>query len=293
MSEQSSRSGRRLKFVFSLTLLATICRGAAAPTTGGGTTSLPVPATVDRSLAAQGSAAATHSVLRIICGQQGTFGTGFLHRSGFVISANHVVNGCPQPILLLSNGAQIGATVIATDSDHDLALIKPATPIKAPGFPISARSYFAIGSRVATWGFPAGYSGLLPLMTFGYLSGVDGQPTPSGKIARLWVVNAAFNSGNSGGPLVESKNGEVIGVVSRKLAPVSLQTLQILNALEQQNSGFLYTVTMPDGSNETLTEGQLIGKALNDLRGQVQLVIGEAVTVDDLRTFLKDQKITP
>jgi S1-C subfamily serine protease len=64
-------------------------------------------------------------------------------------------------------------------------------------------------------------------------------------------VNAAFNGGNSGGPLILIETGDVIGVVVSKLAPISQNTLQALKALQSNQSGITYTATAPDGFSET------------------------------------------
>ena len=87
-----------------------------------------------------------------------------------------------------------------------------------------------IGTRITTWGFPAGYSWLTPLLTVGYLAGVDQPVTELGVAPIRWVVNAAFNSGNSGGPIIDD-DGEVIGVVVSKLLPVPQQIQDALQAL--------------------------------------------------------------
>jgi hypothetical protein len=131
------------------------------------------------------------------------------------------------------------------------------------------------------------------MLSVGYLAGIDAYQISPGKIIRKWVVNAAFNGGNSGGPLIHIETGAVFGVVSSKLAPISQETAQILTALENQNSGFVYNATTSDGKPITFTEGQLIGKVLNELRRQVQLVIGQAVLQEDLIAFLKANKIDP
>jgi hypothetical protein len=96
-----------------------------------------------------------------------------------------------------------------------------------------------------------------------------------------------------GGPLIHIETGTVFGVVSSKLAPISQDAAVILQLLEKQQSGMTYTATKPDGSKVTFTEAQLIGLVLNELRRQVQLVIGKAVLFDDLITFLKANKIEP
>ena len=175
-------------------------------------TNIPVAAPIDSDSAGRGGAVAIQSVLRIICVQQNSAGTGFLHKSGNILTADHVVRGCPKPIIALPNGSQVEATIMAADQDYDLALLKPNTPITAPPLPISAKNDLTIGTQVSTWGFPGGYFGISPMLSVGYLAGIDGLKTASGKIIRQWVVNAAFNSGNSGGPLIQIETGEVIGI---------------------------------------------------------------------------------
>jgi len=107
------------------------------------------------------------------------------------------------------------------------------------------------------------------------------------------VVNAAFNGGNSGGPVLNTEDGAVIGVVSSKLAPVPQIIESALEALLAQQSGFEYTRTMPDGSQENVSEGKIVGEILKYLRSQTQLVLGHAVTSYDLRQFLQANGIEP
>jgi S1-C subfamily serine protease len=172
-------------------------------------------------------------------------------------------------------------------------MLNPKTPIGSPPLPISSRPQINIGTQVATWGFPSGYAGLRPMLSVGYLSGIDGKRTNSGNIVAQWVVNAAFNSGNSGGPLLETETGEVIGVVSSKLAQISNDAMSALQALQNQKSGFIYNATRPDGSKFTVSEGQVVAMVLDDLRRQVQLVIGKAVLGGDLRAFLIAHGVDP
>lgn len=131
------------------------------------------------------------------------------------------------------------------------------------------------------------------MLSAGILSGQDGVQTASGKIIAQFVVNAAFNSGNSGGPLIHIESGEVIGVVVSKLAQISPSTMSALKALQTTSSGFTYNVTAPNGTTSQLVEGQVIAMVLDDLRKQVQLVIGRAGMIGDLRAFLTANNITP
>jgi S1-C subfamily serine protease len=123
------------------------------------------------------------------------------------------------------------------------------------------------------------------MLSAGYLAAVDAHLIDGRRVDR-WVVNAAFNSGNSGGPLLQIETGEVIGVVSSKLAPISQWSQEALRAMEGSAAGAMYTVTYADGSTKQLVEGQIVASILNELRSQVQLVIGYAVTLNDLKSFL-------
>jgi len=135
---------------------------------------------------------------------------------------------------------------------------------------------------------------VIPLLSVGYLSG-QGQFRNSDRSVspKRWIVNAAFNSGNSGGPLLRVEDGTVIGVVVSKLTPVPEEVESGLQALKNQKSGMTYTRTYPDGRKETLTEGQIVHEVLHHLRRQTQLVIGHAVMLEDLRKFLEQNKIEP
>lgn len=256
--------------------------------------SIQISAPVNTETSGKIGVVANQSVMRVICSRTQMGGTGFLHKSGWIITAAHVISECPkQSILLLTvDGQQIKVDSIVSDLFYDLALIKPMTEINAPTLNLSKKSEIKVGAMVTTWGFPSGYNSLSPLLTVGYLSGADQIPTSNGLSPRRWVVNAAFNGGNSGGPVLDIENGEVIGVVSSKLAPIPPFIESALAALENQPSGFSYSKSMPDGTTQSVSEGQLIAEILKYLRSQTQLVLGHAVTSIDLIQFLKKHNIS-
>jgi S1-C subfamily serine protease len=274
-------------------LLAALLKTAPAMAATDGLTDVPVAAPIDSDSAGHGGEIATHAVVRVICVEQNSMGTGFLHKSGKIITADHVVRGCPHLLSILPDGSRSELALLASDQDHDLAIVQPNTAISATPLPISVKHDLKIGTQVSTWGYPGGYFGLSPMLSVGYLAGVDAARMAPGKIVRQWVVNAAFNGGNSGGPLLHIETGAVIGVVSSKIAPISQDTAQILQLLESEHSGLTYTGTKADGTKVTFTEGQLIGMVLKELRLQVQLVIGKAVLLEDLTAFLRSQNIEP
>ena len=142
-------------------------------------------------------------------------------------------------------------------------------------------------------GFPVGYNGKLPMLSVGHLSGMDTFDQPDGTQRTRWVINAAFNSGNSGGPLLNAKDGKVIGVVASKLAPMPQVIADALNYLETEKRGPRISHKLADGSRVHFSQGQLISMVLDYLKSQVQLVIGHAVRLGDLKKFLKANGLEP
>jgi len=254
-------------------------------------TDIPVAAPLDTDFAGRESQTALASVMRVVNPNAFTGGTGFLHSSGKVLTAEHVVRnaGPADLVLITSRGVQIRSKGIHVDSRLDLATIEPAVPlVNLAPLPISVPSTFTIGTMLSTWGYPSGYNGPLPLLTVGHLAGSD---TING--IQRYIVNAAFNSGNSGGPLLHLESGTVIGVVASKLAPLPPQIQDVLDQLSQQKFGMQWTRTLPDGTKQPISETQIIVEVLQFLRSQTQLVIGHAVILDDLRSFLANQGLTP
>ncbi len=238
---------------------------------------------------------AIHSVFRVLIPAKNRSATAFLHRSGRLVTGSHVVEDCVvQSVEVIgSRGEKFGVKKIVSDLDHDLALLTPDIKMNIPSLPLSSTDKFAVGLQVSSWGYPAGYKGQKPLFMSGYLSGIDMVEIRDGKNTARWVVNAAFNNGNSGGPLLDIEKGEVIGVVSSKLAPMPRDVESALAALKNQKSSFIFERKLQDGTRITMSEAQVIEFVLEYLRSQTQLVIGYAVTIVDLRNFLGSQGIAP
>ena len=158
-------------------------------------------------------------------------------------------------------------------------------------FPVETT--LTIGTQVTTWGYPGGYFGASPLLGVGYLAGVDSFQNDDKSIVTRWVVNAAFNHGNSGGPLIDESSGEVIGVVISKLAPLSENTKQIMSLLSKEQTGVVFNFKQKDGKTASVSEASLVESVLSDLSSQVQLVVGYAALTADLTGFLKKNGLDP
>jgi hypothetical protein len=225
----------------------------------------------------------------VLCPAKSSSGSGFIHVSGRVVTAAHVVAGCAatEIVLLPADNKPVKVTAVVADAALDLALLTPEKQM-GPGLQLR-NGPLSIGLPVAAWGFPGGYPGLRPLLTMGHLAG-EAPAQPNGPV-RLWI-NGAFNSGNSGGPLVLAETGEVVGVVAAKLAPIPPIIEQALDVMSKQRSGVVYNVTN-NGKTEHVSEAQVVAAVLQYLRGQTQLVIGMAVPGGGVAAFMQANNVTP
>jgi S1-C subfamily serine protease len=154
----ATQNARRLTVVIALFVLVI----AGGPTARAeDTQSIPVSAPIDTDSAGRGGDVAVSAVVRLLCLEHGTQGTGFLHKSGNVITADHVARDCSKLVMVLPDGARGALTILAMDQDHDLALLKPDVAVAAKALPIAQPSDFKVGTQVSTWGFPPGISACL------------------------------------------------------------------------------------------------------------------------------------
>lgn len=149
----------------------------------------------------------------------GTFvGTGWLGPKGYLITANHVIEGATR-LELAYDGKIVGkAEVVVTDPANDIAILKPILPGPHPIIPFYAAPV-RLGDRVFTLGYPApDVLGMALKMTSGEVSAMSGNDVASGRMddARLLQVSIPIHSGNSGGPVIDSQ-GRAVGIVISKM----------------------------------------------------------------------------
>ncbi len=219
-----------------------------------------------------------------IGGQLGK-GTGWLVNPTHVVTNQHVVEGNDKArgiVVVFPDGTHQPAAVVASDVAKDLAVLKLTTASLAAPLAID-RSPLSVGSQVATWGHPLGYNGPAPMLTMGFMSGFEDRGP---KLQPWLVLNAAINGGNSGGPLFEWNQAKVRGVVSAKHAPIDPLLLTAIEALATNRSGVTFTATSPNGQTTTFVESQLVAEVLAYFRHMTQVVIGLAISSDEVAGFL-------
>ncbi len=215
-------------------------------------------------------------------------GTGVILENGNVLTAAHVINDTgPYDFFFRSYlGDVFTVKEVIFSSCYDLALIIPDRSSHIRGLKVSDTNMLDLGEFVYTFGFPAGYYGMTPLLSAGYISG---QTTISDSILPErdnLVVNAAFNSGNSGGALFIEGSNEIHGIVVSKLAPFPPWFETVLDALATDEAGFEVNVTNSSGELVSMPIGQLHSYLIDHLRSQVQLVLGFAEPASSINRFL-------
>ena len=150
-------------------------------------------------------------------------GTGvIISEDGYIVTNAHVIydseHGCGLATKIkvyLSDDTEYEAEVVGYDTDFDLAVLRiNADDLTAAEFGNS--DALRLGESVIAIGNPLGFK-LKNTVTAGIVSGLDRQIDINEQSLELIQTDAAINSGNSGGPLI-NKYGQVIGINSSKMS---------------------------------------------------------------------------
>lgn len=232
--------------------------------------------------------AAVKSVFMIVCHKTAMKGSAFLVEGGTIVTNEHVVHGCSadEIVALSSFGERIALSAVRVDAVRDLAALTPASKVSG-GLRLAKNSDIDVGHVVRTWGYPLGYNGPAPLLSVGYLSGFRAQQGEKGRAIKHLVVNGAFNSGSSGGPLLIGHDESVVGVVVNKALPIFTPFVRsAIQAFANNQSGVVFTGTNEKGEQVQMVESQVVAEVVVSLRDMAQVMIGEAIAVEELADFL-------
>ena len=152
-------------------------------------------------------------------------GTGVVIKDdGTILTNFHVVAGAKKLRVTFFDGTETEAFVVSVQPDKDLAVLKPQKiPDDLEAAILGSSQQLMPGDVVVAVGFPFGIG---PSVSSGVVSGLNRHfKSPDGQqmLKGLIQFDAAANSGNSGGPLVNT-SGEVVGIVTAILNPTSART---------------------------------------------------------------------
>nr|HPM74768.1 trypsin-like peptidase domain-containing protein [Saccharofermentans sp.] len=147
-------------------------------------------------------------------------GSGFLITAdGYIVTNAHVVtsleNQTGVKVAIPGYTDLFDAEIVGADVQTDIAVLKVTSEEDLPYVTLGDSSALQTGELVVAIGNPLGsFAGTV---TVGVVSAVEREMSNDGYLVTLIQTDASINSGNSGGPLINSF-GEVIGVTNAKMA---------------------------------------------------------------------------
>lgn len=157
-------------------------------------------------------------------------GSGFIiDAQGYIVTNEHVIAGAEEVYVTLSSGTQLLAEVIGSDDWADLAVLKidinnlPQDERALPVAVFGDSDKKHVGEFVIAIGNPLGLD-FARTTTFGIISAVNRLVNLDDRQYTLIQTDAAINSGNSGGPLIDME-GNVIGINQIKIKDVGVEAM--------------------------------------------------------------------
>ena len=152
--------------------------------------------------------------------QAGGSGSGsIINTRGYVLTNNHVIEGANKVFINLADGSQFEGTVVGTDPENDIAVLKfdPPRGTELHVIPFGSSDNLKVGQKVLAIGNPFA---LERTLTVGIVSGL-GRPIQNSAnhiIKNMIQTDASINPGNSGGPLLNTQ-GQMIGINTMIYSP--------------------------------------------------------------------------
>ena len=187
-------------------------------------------------------------------------GTGVvLSRDGYIVTNAHVVEDAPSISVRLFDDREFTAILIGCDSISDLAVLRiDARDLTAAQFGDS--EILRVGDSVVAIGNPLGVE-LRGTYTDGIISAINRDVSMNGRSMTLIQTNAALNSGNSGGPLINCY-GQVIGINTMKIGAFA-------DSAGVEGIGFaIPSAPVKDIVDQLITQGYVSGRPTLGILGE-------------------------
>ena len=202
------------------------------------------------------------SVVSITSKGQSTTSTGtgvVLTEDGYIVTNCHVVENGVTVTVQLTDGRVLSASLVGADTVSDLAVLYvDASDLSPAQFGDSGS--LRVGDTVVAIGDPLGVK-FRGTYTDGIISGIGRDMDVDGRTMTLIQTNAALNSGNSGGPLINCY-GQVIGINTMKIGAFT-------DSAGVEGLGFaIPSSTVKEVAEQLISQGYVSGRPTLGLEGE-------------------------
>jgi S1-C subfamily serine protease len=162
-------------------------------------------------------------------------GTGIVvNDDGHIVTNFHVIEGAENVFVIAEDGRQRAARVIGGFAGSDIAVLAIEDTGGLIPLPFGSSEAAEVGDPVIAIGNALGLDETQPTVSVGIVSAKGRTlPTSGGvQLEGLLQTDAAINSGNSGGPLLNAR-GEVIGINTAIIDPARAQNIGFSIPVEQ------------------------------------------------------------
>ncbi len=202
------------------------------------------------------------SVVSITCTtESGTvYGTGVvLSQSGYIVTNCHVIENALKISVQLTDGRHLDGHLVGADEMADLAVLYVTAEDLVPA-EFGDSAMLRVGEQVAAIGDPLGPE-LRGTMTAGIVSAINRNVNVNGRTMTLIQTNAALNSGNSGGPLLNIY-GQVVGINTMKIST-------FVDTAGVEGLGFaIPSTTVKEIVDQLISQGYVSGRPVLHIRGE-------------------------
>ena len=202
------------------------------------------------------------SVVSILCSGYGGGSTGtgvILSGDGYIVTNAHVVDNSASIEVRLSDDRAFSGRIVGSDEISDLAVLRiEAADLIPASFGDSGA--LRVGDAVVAIGDPLGVE-FRGTYTNGIISAINRDVDVDGRTMTLIQTNAALNSGNSGGPLINCY-GQVIGINTMKIGAFT-------DSAGVEGLGFaIPSVTVKEIVDQLISQGYVSGRPTLGISGE-------------------------
>ena len=191
-----------------------------------------------------------------------TYGSGtgvVLSQDGYIVTNAHVVEDAPSIAVRLFDDREFAAELIGCDGISDLAVLRIEAEDLIPA-QFGDSEILRVGDSVVAIGNPLGVE-LRGTYTNGIISAINRDVSMNGRNMTLIQTNAALNSGNSGGPLINCY-GQVIGINTMKIGAFA-------DSAGVEGIGFaIPSATVKDIVDQLISQGYVSGRPTLGILGE-------------------------